>query len=158
MNMKTTSEKNANRPVQAQRLTGNPESSPDFRRELVLVLLNGSGEELYRSAALFSAVEAERIGAEGVDEFFKLRLADAAHSQRSGFNTCIAVDDLCGNEIFRSPAFLSASEASRIRQEGVEECFVVTITPAAGLEHTGMKWNASYLHWDRVENQELQAA
>jgi hypothetical protein len=137
-------------------LTGNPEASPDFRRELVLVLLNGSGDELFRSAPLFSAVESERIGAEGVDEFFNLRLAAVSPVQRSGFDTGIIVCDLCGNEIFRSPAFLSESDAIRIGQEGIEECFAVTIAPSAGIKCPGMKWNACRLHWDRVEGRELQ--
>lgn len=157
--MKTSSMNTAKRPVHAQRLTGNPESSPDFRRELVLVLLDGSGEELYRSSSLFSAVEAERIGAEGVDEFFKLSLAAVSPVQRSGLNTCIVVSDLCGNEIFRSPAFLSASDVIRIGQEdGIEACFAVTIAPSAGIKYPGMKWNACRLHWEQVESRELQEA
>lgn len=158
--MKTSSPSTniAKRPVQNQRLTGSPESSPDFRRELALVLLNCRGEELFRSAPLFSAVESERIGAEGVDEFFKLRLAAVSPVQRSGFDTGIIVCDLCGNEIFRSPAFLSESDAIRIRQEGIEESFAVTIAPAAGVKHSRMKWNACRLHWDRVESRELQEA
>lgn len=158
--MKTSSPStnSAKRSAQAQRLTGNPEASIDFRRELVLVLLNESGEELFRSAALFNAIEAERISGEGVDEFFKLRLADASPVQRSGFDTGIIVSDLCGTEIFRSPAFLSPADASRIRQEGIEESFAVTIAPAAGVKHSRMKWNACRLHWDRVESLELQEA
>jgi hypothetical protein len=153
--MKTSSMNTSKRPVQAQRLTGNPESSPDFRRELVLVLLDASGEELFRSAPLFSAVEAERIGGEGVDEFFTLRLAESSQVQRSAVSGCVVVSDLSGNEIFRSPAFLSASDASKIGQEGIEECFAVTIVPAAGVKYSGLKWNACHLHWDRVESREL---
>ena len=156
--MKTTSMNNSKRPVQNQRLTGNPESSPDFRRELVLVLLDGSGEELFRSAPLFSAVEAERIGAEGVDEFFTLRLAESSQVQRSAVSNCVVVSDLSGNEIFRSPAFLSASDAGQIGQEGIEESFAVTIVPAAGVQYSGAKWNACRLCWDRVESRELQEA
>ena len=156
--MKTSSMNNSKRPVQAQRLTGNPESSPDFRRELVLVLLDGSGEELFRSAPLFSAVEAERIGAEGVDEFFTLRLAESSQVQRSAVSNCVVVSDLSGNEIFRSPAFLSASDASRIGQEDIGDHFAVTIVPAAGVQYSGVKWNACRLCWDRVESRELQGA
>ena len=158
--MKTSSMNMSKRPVQVQsrRLTGNPESSPDFRRELVLVVLDGSGEELFRSPALFSAVEAERIGGEGVDEFFALRLAESSQVQRSAVSNCVVVSDLSGNEIFRSPAFLSASEASKIGREEIGEHFAVTIAPAVGAQYPGMKWNASYLCWDRVETQELQEA
>ena len=154
--MKTSSINNSKRPVQAQRLTGNPESSPDFRRELVLVLLDAFGEELFRSAPLFSAVEAERIGGEGVDEFFTLRLVESSQVPRSAVNACVVVSDLCGTEIFRSPGFLSVSDVIRINQEGIEECFAVTIAPAAGVEYSGQKWNACRLHWDWVESRELQ--
>ena len=156
--MKSSSMNIAKRPVQAQRLTGNPESSPDFRRELVLVLLDASGEELFRSSALFNAIEAERISGEGVDEFFKLRLAPVSSVQRSGFDTGIIVSDLCGTEIFRSPAFLSASDASRIHQEGIGEFFAVTLAPAAGVKYSGQTWNACRLHWERVESRELLEA
>ncbi len=156
--MKTSSMNTSKRPVPAQRLTGNPESSPDFRRELVLVLLDGNGEELFRSAPLFSAVEAERIGAEGVDEFFTLRLAESSQVQRSAVSNCVVVSDLAGNEIFRSPAFLTASDASKIVQEDIADHFAVTIVPAAGVQYSGVKWNACRLCWDRVESRELQEA
>ena len=156
--MKTSSMNNSKRPVQSQRLTGNPESSLDFRRELVLVLLDASGEELFRSAPLFSAVEAERIGGEGVDEFFTLRLVESSQVQRSAVNTCVVVSDLSGMEIFRSPAFLSASDARKIGHEGIEEHFAVTIVPAAGVQYPRLKWCSSYLCWERVEEKELQEA
>ena len=156
--MKSSSMNIAKRPVQAQRLTGNPESSPDFRRELVLVLLDASGEELFRSAPLFNACEAERIGDAGIDEFFTLRLAESSQVQRSAVSNCVVVSDLSGNEIFRSPAFLSASDASRIGQEDIGDHFAVTIVPAAGVQYSGVKWNACRLCWDRVESRELQEA
>lgn len=150
--------KNSTRPVQAQRLTGSPEASADFRRELVLVLLDGSGEELFRSAALFNVCEAERIASAGIEEFFTLRLVETSQGQRSAVNTCVVVSDLCGTEILRSPAFLSASDAARIIQDGIEEFFAVTLAPAAGVKYSGQKWNACHLHWDRVESRELQEA
>lgn len=155
MKTSTSSMNTSKRSVQSQRLTGNPEGSPDFRRELALVLLDASGEELFRSAPLFSAVEAERIGAEGVDEFFTLRLAESSQVQRSAVNTCVVVSDLAGNEIFRSPAFLSASDASEIGQDEIGEHFAVTIVPAAGVKYPRLKWCSSYLCWERVEEKEL---
>ncbi len=148
----------AKRSVHGQRLTGNPEASRDFRKELALVLLDGEGNELFRSASLFSAVEAERIGDAGADEFFTLRLAQASQVQRSGLNTCLVVADLSGNEIFRSPAFISASDAVRINAEGIEDHFAVSIAPAAGVNYPGLQWCASYLCWTPAESRELQEA
>ncbi len=135
------------------RMTGNPEASPDFRRELSLVLLNESGEEIFRSAPLFSAVEAEAIGRAGVDEFFTMQVVK--HQDRGA---CVVVADLLGNEIFRTPAFLSTQDAEQIKADGVEDHFAVTIAPVDGVKYAGMQWSAESLRWKQVEALELQTA
>lgn len=137
-------------------MTGNVEASPDFRRELSLVLLNQAGEELFRSPPHFSAVESERIGEAGVDEFFSIRLAEASGS--GSRNTCVVVADLEGTEIFRTPAFLSSSDADQIKADGIDDHFALTIAPAEGIRYAGMRWDFTLLCWQSLESRELQVA
>jgi hypothetical protein len=61
-----------------------PASSPDFKREICAVVRDKSGREIMRSAPLFSAVEAERIGDAGAEEYLTLSLEPADGVQYPG--------------------------------------------------------------------------
>lgn len=59
-------------------------SSPDFERNICVVLRDRNGNEIFRSAPLFSAVEAERIGDQGADEYFEVGMMPADGVQYPG--------------------------------------------------------------------------
>ncbi len=59
-------------------------SSPDFQRNICVVLRDKTGREIFRSAPLFSAVEAERMGDQGIEEYIETGLEPADGVQYPG--------------------------------------------------------------------------